>query len=230
VAVHPDLDIPGLTLEQLKGIYTGKFTNWEQLGGPTLEIIPYSRSLEAGGTVQFFVQNILGGKFIWNATEAEIGNRDDVVKDFEKAIEEVKKTTDGINQVANNQGGIYYATAAQIVPQCRVKPLSLGRQQGIFATPYRNIPVSLTDCIQNRQKNQVNLDIEKNDIYPQELIRELYILIKEDGGIVQQAGEAYANLLLTEQGQQLIEEAELIRIRPPKANPKECPIRSDTSG
>ena len=112
VAVHPDLDIPGLTLEQLKGIYTGKITNWEQLGGPNLEIIPYSRSLEAGGTVQFFVQNILGGKFIWNATEAEIGNRDDVVKDFEKAIEEVQKTTDGINQVANNQGGIYYSHLA----------------------------------------------------------------------------------------------------------------------
>jgi phosphate transport system substrate-binding protein len=57
--VNPSLNIPGLTLNQIKDIYTGKITNWRELGGEDLPIIPYSRSLEAGGTVEFFVENLL---------------------------------------------------------------------------------------------------------------------------------------------------------------------------
>lgn len=33
IAVNHDLNIPGLTVAQLKDIYTGKITNWIQLGG-----------------------------------------------------------------------------------------------------------------------------------------------------------------------------------------------------
>ncbi len=33
VAVHPKLDIPGLTLNQLRAIYTGKVSNWREVGG-----------------------------------------------------------------------------------------------------------------------------------------------------------------------------------------------------
>jgi phosphate transport system substrate-binding protein len=51
--------IPGLTVAQLKDIYTGKITNWQQVGGPKLPITAYSRSEEAGGTVEFFVENVL---------------------------------------------------------------------------------------------------------------------------------------------------------------------------
>ena len=40
VAVNPDLQIPGLTITQLKDIYTGKITNWNQVGGADLPIIP----------------------------------------------------------------------------------------------------------------------------------------------------------------------------------------------
>lgn len=34
IAVNPDLSLKGITLNQLKEIYTGKITNWRQLGGP----------------------------------------------------------------------------------------------------------------------------------------------------------------------------------------------------
>ncbi len=33
IAVNHDLNIPGLTVAQLKDIYTGKITNWQQVGG-----------------------------------------------------------------------------------------------------------------------------------------------------------------------------------------------------
>lgn len=44
IAVNQSLNIPGLTVAQLKDIYTGKITNWQQVGGPNLPITVYSRS------------------------------------------------------------------------------------------------------------------------------------------------------------------------------------------
>jgi len=38
VAVNPNLNISGLTIDQVKSIYTGKTTNWKQLGGPDIAI------------------------------------------------------------------------------------------------------------------------------------------------------------------------------------------------
>ncbi len=52
IAVHPDLNIPGLTLAQIKDISTGKVTNWEQMDDPNLPITPYSRLLKEGGTTK----------------------------------------------------------------------------------------------------------------------------------------------------------------------------------
>jgi phosphate transport system substrate-binding protein len=40
IAVHPDLPVSGLTITQLKDIYTGKIRNWRQVSGPNLAIIP----------------------------------------------------------------------------------------------------------------------------------------------------------------------------------------------
>jgi phosphate transport system substrate-binding protein len=45
IAVNPNLNIPGLTIDQLKSIYTGKINNWNQVGGPNLSIKPYSRRI-----------------------------------------------------------------------------------------------------------------------------------------------------------------------------------------
>jgi phosphate transport system substrate-binding protein len=41
----------------------------------------------------------------------------------------------------------------------------------------------------------------------------LFVVVKQNGQIDQQAGEAYANFLLTDQGQALIEESGFVRIR-----------------
>ena len=32
IVIYPELDVDGLSLEQLKSIYMGKITNWSQLG------------------------------------------------------------------------------------------------------------------------------------------------------------------------------------------------------
>ncbi len=46
--VHPSNPVTDLSLEQLKGIYEGKITNWEELGGPDLKIVVVSRDTSSG--------------------------------------------------------------------------------------------------------------------------------------------------------------------------------------
>ncbi|MDZ4878952.1 MAG: hypothetical protein CLLPBCKN_008390 [Chroococcidiopsis cubana SAG 39.79] len=191
IAVHPSLNIPGLTLAQLQAIYTGKANNWKQLGGPNLPIQPYSRPMSEGGTVELFVQDVLAG-------QALAAN-----------VEFVSTTTQALQKLASNRGGIYYASAPEIVPQCRIRPLPLGRQSGQFTPPYQEPLVTANNCPQRR--NQLNTDAFQTGQYP--LTRNLYVVVKQDDDLAQQAGEAYAKLLLTQQGQSAIANAGFVRMR-----------------
>ena len=53
VIVHPSNNIKGLTKKQLKDIYTGKISNWSQVGGDNKKIIVISRDT-ASGTFEAF--------------------------------------------------------------------------------------------------------------------------------------------------------------------------------
>ena len=46
--VHKDNPINSLTVEQIKGIYSGEITNWNQVGGSDEEIIPFQRDEGSG--------------------------------------------------------------------------------------------------------------------------------------------------------------------------------------
>ena len=45
-------------MDQLKQIFTGKVTNWKDVGGPDAKIIPYSRE-NSSGTYVFFKEHVL---------------------------------------------------------------------------------------------------------------------------------------------------------------------------
>lgn len=61
VIVHPSNKVTQLTREQLEGIYTGKITNWKQVGGTDQKIVVYSRETSSG-TYEFFKEHVLGNK------------------------------------------------------------------------------------------------------------------------------------------------------------------------
>lgn len=59
VAVHPKNTVSNLTPEQIRAIYTGKITNWKDLGGKNAPIIVNGRTAPSG-TFDFFHENFMG--------------------------------------------------------------------------------------------------------------------------------------------------------------------------
>jgi len=60
IIVHKNNSVSNLTAQQLKDIYTGKISNWKQVGGPSLPIVVVSRDI-ASGTFEVFNEKALKG-------------------------------------------------------------------------------------------------------------------------------------------------------------------------
>lgn len=54
VLVHPSNTVKNLSLEQLKDIYTGKVTNWKQVGGADRKVLVVARSGKISGVGRMF--------------------------------------------------------------------------------------------------------------------------------------------------------------------------------
>ncbi|MCJ7458676.1 MAG: phosphate ABC transporter substrate-binding protein [candidate division Zixibacteria bacterium] len=93
-----------LTLAQLKGIYTGKITNWKELGGEDAKIVLYGRE-NSSGTYVYFKENVLTGA------------------DFASQTQTLPGTAAIVNAIAKDKYGIGYGGAAYAkgVKYCKVK-------------------------------------------------------------------------------------------------------------
>jgi len=187
IAVNPNLPIKGLTIEQLAHIYQGKINNWNQVGGADLAIVPLSRRPEDSGTIEFFVENVM--------QKQPLGSN----------VRYVGSTTQAIREIANNPGAIYYASAPEIVPQCTIKAIAIGRTSEELISPYQDPQVGA--C----KQRSINAAAFQSGQYP--ITRRLFVIVKQNGQVDEQAGEAYAKLLLTNQGQDLVAKAGFVRLR-----------------
>jgi phosphate transport system substrate-binding protein len=61
VVVNPENPVGTLTIEQIGKIYTGAYTNWNQVGGPDKPILVLSRE-SSSGTYVFFQEHVLKKK------------------------------------------------------------------------------------------------------------------------------------------------------------------------
>ncbi|MEC4815783.1 MAG: substrate-binding domain-containing protein [Scytonema sp. PMC 1069.18] len=103
--VHPDISIPGLSLDQLKDIYKGKITNWKDVGGPNLPIVPFRTN--AGSTLKMLM-----------GSEANSDNLNvKITRDF----------TEMLRKVGSTPGAIGTGTASLIVGQSSIRPVALSR-------------------------------------------------------------------------------------------------------
>ncbi|MEW5829360.1 MAG: phosphate ABC transporter substrate-binding protein [Chloroflexota bacterium] len=58
VIVHPDNPVSRLTLQQISDIYSGKISNWSEVGGADRPIVKLSRETNSGTHV-YFLENVL---------------------------------------------------------------------------------------------------------------------------------------------------------------------------
>jgi phosphate transport system substrate-binding protein len=58
VVVHPSNPVDRLTFQQISDIYTGKITNWEEVGGDDRPIVLLSRESNSG-TYVYFLENVV---------------------------------------------------------------------------------------------------------------------------------------------------------------------------
>ena len=68
--VNPDLKVDNLTMSQLRKIFTGKITNWKQVGGPDKKIVVINR-VKGSGTRATFEKAVLDGKKAVNGQEQD---------------------------------------------------------------------------------------------------------------------------------------------------------------
>lgn len=87
--LNPKNKVRNLTVDQLKKIYTGKITNWKELGGNDAKIVMYSRENNSG-TYVYFKDNVLGGQ------------------DYSPACQNLPGTAAVVNAVSKDANGIGY--------------------------------------------------------------------------------------------------------------------------
>lgn len=108
--INENNPIEELTLDQIRDIYTGKVTNWSQLGGPDAKVIVYGRE-NSSGTYVFFRETALK-----NA-------------DYTSSMQSLPGTAAVVNAVAKDKYGIGYGGAAYAKG---VKELAIKTAKGSF--------------------------------------------------------------------------------------------------
>ena len=81
--LHKDNPIDSLTQQQIRDIYSGKVTNWKQVGGKDEEIIPYTRNWDSGS--QTAMEDFMDG------TEM-VGEEDNVITGMSFMLTQVERT------------------------------------------------------------------------------------------------------------------------------------------
>jgi phosphate transport system substrate-binding protein len=109
VVVHPSNPVTNLTREQLEGIFTGRITNWKELGGPDLKIVPYARETSSG-TYEFFKESVLKNRNYMNG------------------IMSMPATGAIIQSISQTKGGIGYVGLAYL--NNNVKPIHVSYDNG----------------------------------------------------------------------------------------------------
>lgn len=115
VIVNPANKVTKLTREQLEGIFTGKITNWKQVGGDDQKIVVYSRETSSG-TYEFFKEHVLNKK------------------NFASSALLMPATGAIVQSVSQTKGAIGYVGLAYL--EKSVKPIDVSYDKGkTFVTP-----------------------------------------------------------------------------------------------
>lgn len=118
VVVNPDNPVSDLTYEQIKAIYVGEVSNWNEVGGEDREIVALSRD-SSSGTYEYFKDEVLDG---------EEYRPDALINPSTGAV---------IQSVSQNEGAIGYVGVAYL--DGTTKALSVDAGEGAVSPTAENI-------------------------------------------------------------------------------------------
>lgn len=78
--VHKDNPIESLTVEQIKGIYSGEITNWSEVGGNNEKIVPFQRN-EGSGSQSMLIRFMGDTPIIEPDMQTEVGGMGEIIED-----------------------------------------------------------------------------------------------------------------------------------------------------
>lgn len=111
IVVNAKNPVNSLTLDELRRIYVGQITNWNQVGGPNMSISVFSRDSNAG-TYGFFQEVVLKNQG-WG-----------------RGVRFLPSTSEEAREVARTEGGIAYGGVAYFKNNRNLKILSVAVKQG----------------------------------------------------------------------------------------------------
>jgi len=113
-AVNAENPIKALSLEQLRKIYIGQYTNWKQVGGNDLPIVVFSRDSNSG-TYGFVQQNVLKNQ------------------NWGQGVRFLASTSDEVREVSRTPGGIAYGGVAYFKGKSKTRILAVAPKGGTTA-------------------------------------------------------------------------------------------------
>jgi phosphate transport system substrate-binding protein len=126
VVVHPSNPVSGLTIEQLAGIFTGKITNWKELGGDDKKIVVLSREVNSGTHV-YFKEHVL--------RRGDPGSQEE----FAPGALMLSSSQAIADEVANNPNSIGYYGMGYISPKQKAVAVALDEKPEYITPSVENV-------------------------------------------------------------------------------------------
>ncbi|NJO81036.1 MAG: protein kinase [Cyanobacteria bacterium RM1_2_2] len=190
IVANPDVGISptrGLSLPELDQIFAGDLKNWSAVGGAYQIITPYVHEAEKNAPYSY---------------QRNISRRTAAAN-----TEYVKTTTDGLRKVANDFGGVYRAPAPLSLGQSVVQTIPIQNENGKPVLPYTDLGFKPLEACQTLSADRIE-PAALDTGYPDRLQEPLYVIYKnnlnDNASLEETAGKAYADLLLTQEGQAML--------------------------
>ena len=113
VIVHPSNPVSELTIAQLSGIFSGRITNWNEVGGNDAQIVALSRDTNSGTHV-FFKEHVV---------QMRGTDKEDKTLEYGPKVLLLPSTKEGVDEVAGNENAIFYPGVGYLTDE--VKALAI---------------------------------------------------------------------------------------------------------